>query len=483
MDLLLDYTPPPIVEKFMLEESFGRLIAGPVGSGKTHGIIVEILRRISSQAPGRDGLRHSRWAIIRQTLKQIKDTVLPDIERLLQGIENVRVSDSTIRIWYGDIRAVILLVPLEDLKDQRRLLSSQLTGVWISECIEIAIELLGPISGRLGRFPTGAFGVPTWTGIIADTNFPLEGSDWHKFMESPPVDWRVFKQPGGLAEGAENLMWLNQTEETLKLPEDDPVRLARGIAYYIRLMNNSTPEYTNRYVHAQYGTDPSGTAVYRETFTRAFHTVEQIEPTPGRMIIVGQDFGRNPCAIITQLDHLGRLLVLEEIISLEMGLQSHLTERLRPALNQERYYGCPVLVVGDPAGRAKSSLFEINEFDLLKSFRFAAFPAPTNDPEPRIQSVEGFLHGQYKGSGRMLIDKRYCPTTIEGFVGGYKYAKLKDGEMKAKPDKNKWSHVHDALQYACLVAGSPGSYSMGLSRAARGQMSMPQKAVPARAWT
>lgn len=478
----LSYSPPRTMEKFIASPSFGRLVAGPVGSGKTYGCIVELLRRCCEQEPGLDGLRHSRWAIVRQTLKQIKETLLPDIQRMMQGIEEFRVSDSSIRIWFADIRCTILLVPMEDVRDQQRLLSSQLTGVWISEAIEIDIELIGPISGRLARYPSGAHGTPTWTGIIADTNFPIEGSSWYDFMENPPITWSIFKQPSGLAKDAENLPWLNQTAETLKLPEDHPVRIALGRAYYQRLMDGSSDSYIRRYVKAEYGPDPSGTAVFGSTFKRNWHVVDNLEPVPSKMLMIGQDFGRNPAALICQMDHKGRLLVLEEIDSLEIGLLLHLTTRLRPALMDLKYFGKPIVLIGDPAGGAKDSLYEINSFDMLTNNHFNAYPAPTNDPDTRVRAVEDFLLGQRDGGPAILFDAAKCPRTIQGLSGAYKYEKSRDGELKPKPDKKRWSHLMDALQYVCLVANSPGAY-MSSMRTAMPRHREKRNPMPVRAWT
>jgi hypothetical protein len=61
------------------------------------------------------------------------------------------------------------------------------------------LMLLVPISGRLGRYPSGAKGTPTWHGFIADTNFPTEMTPWHTYMENPPLGVQIFKQPSGLA--------------------------------------------------------------------------------------------------------------------------------------------------------------------------------------------------------------------------------------------------------------------------------------------
>jgi hypothetical protein len=41
----LEYTAPPTLARFMKSNAFGRIAAGPVGSGKTTACIVELLRR------------------------------------------------------------------------------------------------------------------------------------------------------------------------------------------------------------------------------------------------------------------------------------------------------------------------------------------------------------------------------------------------------------------------------------------------------
>jgi hypothetical protein len=321
----INYDAPPTCAHFMKDAQFGRLIAGPVGSGKTTACIFELLRRACEQAPAPDGIRYTRFAILRQTLSQLKQTVLKDITEWLSGICEYKVSDNTITIRFGDVKSEWILIPLEDIEDQRRLLSMQLTGAWISEAIEIQLSLIDPIAGRCGRYPSAAMGGATWFGIIADTNMPSEGSDWHKFMtESKPDHWAVFIQPGGLDEDAENLNWLTQTNETLKLPIDDPERLAQGRRYYERLAQSNGADWVRRYVHAQFGDDPSGTAVFRETFKSAFHVVDEVEPVVGHPLLIGQDFGRDPCTLICQIDHRGRLLVLEEVIAADIGLETHI---------------------------------------------------------------------------------------------------------------------------------------------------------------
>src|SRR5262245_2153981 len=273
--------------------SFARFIVGPVGSGKTTGCIFELLKHCARQRPGLDGKRRTRWAIVRQTLEQLRMTVLLDILSWLRPIAHYKVSDKLVIIEFGDVYSEWFLIPLEDPEDQRRLLSMQLTGAWLSEAIEMSPDLVPAIAGRCGRFPSAADGGATWFGLIGDTNAPTDGSDWWRLFEDDrPPDWQIFWQPGGLEPTAENLNYLLQTPETLVLPLDDPRRLAQGRTYYERLARGHNIDWVNRYVHAQYGADPSGAAVWRGSFRRAFHVKQSLEPVPGYPLLIGQDFGR-----------------------------------------------------------------------------------------------------------------------------------------------------------------------------------------------
>lgn len=448
----INYTAPPTCARFMKSEAFTRVIAGPVGSGKTTACLFELFRRTCEQAPAPDGYRYTRFAIVRQTLKQLKDTVLKDVTGWLEGIAEFKVSDNTIYISIGDIKSEWLLIPLDNPEDQRRLLSLQLTGAWMSEAIEMDVGLMSPLAGRLGRYPGPNLGGASWFGMIADTNMPAEGTPWHKFMIEPPADAQIFIQPGGMSEEAENLEWLTQTPETLRLPVSHPERIAQGRTYYERFIRSNSPDWCTRYVHAQFGADPSGTAVFRESFKMGWHVFDEVMPVSSHPLLIGLDFGRDPCAVICQPDHRGRLLVLEEIVAEDIGLELQLQRGIKPILMSERYIGRPVIIVGDPAGTSKSTLYEETSFDLIKREGLHAYPAPTNDIDRRIGAVESWLLGSRDQGPAMLIDRQRCPTLIRALAGGYRYAKTRNGVRRTVPDKNEYSHIIDALQYACVTA-------------------------------
>jgi hypothetical protein len=440
----------------MKSDAFGRIAAGPVGSGKTTACVLELLRRALQQAPAEDGYRYTRFAIVRQTLKQLKDTVLKDCESWLSGLGAWKVSESTYYLNFNNVKSEWIFIPLENAEDQARLLSMQLTGAWLSECIEMNLDVIGPVSGRLGRYPSGKRGSPTWFGIIADTNMPTEMTPWHMFMEGLPPNWQKWVQPSGLAPAAENLNYLVQTDQTRSLPLDHAVRLAQGRKYYERFveMYGEDSDWVNRYVKAQYGNDPSGAAVFRESFRPDFHIVNDTLLIPGYPLLVGQDFGRNPWSLICQMDHMGRLLIHEEVPATNTGLEKHVNQSLRPRLMQDRYLGYRVAVIGDPAGVAKGSVAEESCFDALKRLGFSAFPAPTNDIAPRIRAVEALLARQTNGGPTLLINRAGCPMLCRAMSGGYRYKKTKEGALKPKPDKDDkegFSHIADTLQYVALV--------------------------------
>jgi hypothetical protein len=463
----LIFTAPPTLAKFMKSKAFGRIVLGPIGSGKTSACIIELLKLACTQTPAPDGFRYTRFAIVRQTLQQLKSTVLQDYETWLtaNGLGGWKVSESCYHLAFDDVRSEHIFIPLEDAKDQSRLLSMQLTGAFLSEVTEVDLNVLGPISGRLGRYPSGARGNPSWFGWIADSNFPVEMGQWHSFIENAPRDVQIFKQPSGVSQEAENLNFLTQTDETKKLPIDHPVRIAQGRRYYERLVDiyGIESDWVKRYVFAQYGDDPSGAAVFKNTFKSSFHMVDDTLVIPGYPLLVAQDFGRNPWSLICQPDHLGRLLVHEEIPGINVGLELHVNQNLRPRLMQSKYLGTKIAVVGDPSGVAKGSIAEESCFDALKRMGLSAFPAPTNDIEPRIRAVEALLARQTNGGPTLLINRNGCPWLCRAMSGGYRFAKTKQGGiMKSVPDKDyggdfmgtkvAFSHVVDDLQYACLVA-------------------------------
>jgi hypothetical protein len=468
------FTPPPTLAKFMLSDARVRVVTGPVGSGKTTACIYEILRRAGQQQPWQ-GVRRVRVAIIRQTLSQIKNTVLRDMREVFEPVVDYRVSESAVYIHAGDLRLEILLLPLDTPEDQKRLLSTQLTFAFINEALEIDPELVTAILGRCGRYPSKAMGGPTWYGVFADSNPGVIGSPWYELLVNKlPEGWAYFEQPtpvdvdGNPLPGAENI---------LNLPENYYRNLLQGHG-----IGATLSPWAERYVLGHWASSLDGQGVFSRSFNPGFHLSQSpLVPQRGRAVVVGLDCARNGAAVAVQIDTFGRLLVLDEAYALNTGLELFLKDKVRPLLASERYAGCPVVVVADPSGVARSQIGEESSFDCIRKMGFACYPASSNRIEPRLRAVESWLLQQRNGKAALLIDSQRCPTLVQAMRGSYRYRVKKDGELEDTPEKkHPESDLCDAMQYACMGT-STGAYGRILRSFAPAPAPVPPLA--ASSWT
>jgi hypothetical protein len=440
----IEYSPPATVERMMLDDtSLVRVLVGPVGSGKSMGAIMEILRRSRQQAPHADGCRYTRFAIVRNTLQQLRTTVLTDIQQYLGPMISYFVTDSTIRIRakLPDGTTVVsdwLMIPLDTADDQKRLLSMQLTGAWINECREVPIEIVSALLGRLGRYPSKIMGGPSWFGLIADSNPWDTDSPYHERLVLDPLPgWTLYHQPSGIGPAAEN---------TENLPPN----------YYENLANGRDDDWSAVHVESQWGTSNAGQAVFRRSFHVPTHVLDLKRiVNPFRPIMVAMDFGRTPAALIGQVSVNGQAQIFEEITTEDMGLIQMVEELLKPVLFGEPYAGKRVFVVADPAGRQKSQLTEESNFDVLKELGLLAYPASTNNLSPRLQAVEKLLRSTIMGEPALQISRTGCPKLIRALGNKYRYRRKRTGDIEDTPEKSHpWSDVADALQYFCLGANA-----------------------------
>jgi hypothetical protein len=437
----LIFKPPATIESFMFSDKRFRVVRGPVGSGKSSGMVMELLRRASMQAPDpNDGIRRSRGVIVRNTLPQLKATSLKTVRELLGPIIDWRPSDNTIWIRQGDIEAEWILMPLDTPDNVQRLLSLDLTYAWLSELRELQPQIMMDVFSRCGRYPSMMHGGPSWYGVIGETNSFDEDSPWNKILEEKELDgrelpeatWGYWVQPGAREPGAEN-------RENL-VP-----------GYYEDLIESNSPAWVEQYVDNIIAPSLSGEAVFRSSFRRKFHVASHdLLPIPSTMLVIGMDFGRNPAAVLTQMDPHGRLIVLYEVYAENMGVEQFCNTLLRPLLAQPHLQRLPVGVVGDPSGIARSQIGEESVFQALKRLGFAAQQAQTNSIDPRLRAVEKWFLQQREGGAAILISPA-CTMLVRALQSKYRYAKKKDGELQPQPEKSHpWSDLADAFQYGVL---------------------------------
>jgi hypothetical protein len=93
-------------------------------------------------------------------------------------------------------------------------------------------------------------------------------------------------------------------------------------------------------------------------------------------------------------------------------------------------------------------------------------------------AVEALLTQQVDGEPALLVSPT-CRKILQGFRYGYRYKLNRQGHQDNKPDKNEFSHPHDAVQYLCLVASSNQLVGGELAHRRRRDV----KAVSAAGWT
>lgn len=424
---------------FFLARHNGRVFVTG-NSGKSSAMVVEILRRGAQQAPDpTDGIRRTRWAIVRNTLPQLKDTCLKTMREMLGPIMDYRVSERTVWFRFGDIEIECLLMPLDTPEDVKRLLSLDLTGGWVSELREIPLQIVLDVFSRCGRFPSQRRAGASWYGVIGETNSFNEESEWNAVLEEKdlkgkplPDSWDYFVQPGAREPNAENRE-----------------NLIAG--YYENLIDSNSPQWVEQYVDNLIAPSLAGEAVFRSSFKDSFHVADHdLLPVPGTLAIAGMDFARHPAAVITQMDPKGRLLILEEAYGDNMGVEQFINTEFRPIFSRPEFARIPVGVCGDPAGVARSQVGEESVFGALKRLGLSAQPAQTNSIDPRLRAVERWLLQQRDGGPAVLISPR-CTRLIQALRSKYRYAKKKDGDLQPLPEKrHPWSDLADAFQYACL---------------------------------
>lgn len=462
------YKPTATQKAFMLDESYVRVLAGPVGGGKSVTCVHELVRLACGQAPNAKGIRKTRAVIVRNTADQLalttRKTVFDWLPPGEAGVWRSVEKTFTLKAALPDgtmVESEWLFIALDTPDDIRKALSLETTFVWGNESRELHMDVVDSLLGRLNRYPSMKDGGPTRSCALFDTNMPDEDTAWQDKMENPPSNWAVYKQPAAIikpevyvdrfGDDPEDILLDKDGEPWVVNPEcDNYAHLPKQ--YYPNLIPGKTEDWLRVYLRSEYGRSLSGTPVYEKTFVPDFHIASgPLVPikAPGYPIIIGVDFGRTPAAVFKQRDPRGRVLTLGEVTSENMGIETFIRTKLNPYI-ANNFQGHTFVCAPDPAGFAKQQVGEMSMVDILKEAGFHCVKPTTNDPEKRIQAVERLLCQQVEGKAMYLVDPK-CTTLVKGFKFGYRYKIKRNGDQEDKPDKNPFSHVHDANQYADMV--------------------------------
>jgi hypothetical protein len=465
-----------VLQSLMLSTAHVQIICGPVGSGKSKTCGLKLWAIANAQKPGPDGIRRTRFAVVRSTYPQLRTTTLrtwlDTFPEQIYGAFKWTQPPTQIVRW-GDVEMQVDFLALDKPEDISKLRSGEYTGFFFNELQYFIKEIFDEATSRAGRYPAIKDGGPTWHGVVADMNVP-DQDHWIALMQGMvpwpegmlddernalawPLQWDFFIQPPGLIEvrredgvvigyddnpQAENLKWLPP-------------------GYYGGLIAGKSRAWIKSRVLNEIALVVDGEPVW-PAFRRELHVAKDIlHPVPGHPIWIGADFGRSPAVLFGQTVN-NRVSILEEMQGSNIsavGFAPLVKRRL-----EQKYFGYTFVAYGDPKGQDKSQSDERTAYDIFRSHGIDMKPAPVkmNNVETRIAAVDYILGQLYDGRPRLQISPS-CRTLIAGMEGGYCYdRKVRSSEIKTEPSKNRFSHLCDSLQYLCIALGE-GRAMVGLT--------------------
>jgi hypothetical protein len=463
----INYFPSPTFEDFHRDDTEVRGVGGPINSGKSSGMCMEVFTRAMRQHAYR-GVRRSRWAIVRNTYNELKSTTIKTwLDWVPESLGVIKMtSPPTVTVQIPDIgdgtsmHLEVIFLALDREEDEKKLRSLELTGVWINEAQFAQEKILETALSRTARYPkvdTDNNGEPiqgsgcSWSGMILDFNLTdMEHHIYKAFVLEKRPTWKLWLQPPAILEAQDpafpddktKVVWVgNPQAENIKYS-------AKGYDYYLTKVASMKRSQILVEFCGKWGVSQVGQPVFAETYDDDVHAPEE-EPKYDNTLplYLAIDFGLHPGIVFGQMSRTGTLNILAEIAPSEpsgVSLEELLSDYYRPYVLEHFIGAKNIYGWGDPAGRGRSANDKVSPYMVMKKYGIICQPASTNSFLPRKEAVETFL---MKRNGFVLARK--CVKLRKGFLGTYGYKKV-NGIAKTEPEKTAESHPHDALQYLCL---------------------------------
>lgn len=478
--------PGPVAARYIKSRGPIDLIMGPAGSGKTFGSCIKGPDLASSYFPVcRDGIIRVKVAALRTQYRDLARSLLstwhnemlfpekhPFTVEYKGGIDRPvthRLEWETIRNHSRvKVEFTMEFGAIGDANIEQFIKGYEVSAAYLNEADLFDRRALPLMWQRTGRYPPvsmiddvemdrvvtpyrkklQALGVPiddteTLLPRVAygDFNPPdIDNYLYEDCVEKPNPLYNFFKQPGGLTAHAEN-------------------RSGKPRSSYELEARTMDAHDKRRFVDGEFGYTREGDPIYPQ-FALDLHVADQwLKPVENLPILLGFDLGGSPACVVAQPMPDGQLRLLREICC-EPGAGPVTIGRLTRDLLLTEFRGNAIAGAWiDPSGfygadRQSGQLAAAEIVAQMLGLNIQ--PGPSQEPGFRIEGVRWFLEGLIDGrTPRLLVDPR-CKTIIGGFVAHYMLTKqASSGSTNLLvPVKNRYSHIHDAIQY--LVTGWRG---------------------------
>lgn len=453
--------PGPVSAAFMQSDQFVRAIKGPYGSAKTSSAMVDILFKAIRQPRCLDGKRHHKALLLRDTYRDLYKTTLPtwfswfpkELGDFVGGTDRPFTHTIEFEDKFGIIKLTVEGAAIGEHKAEDVLDGYEPTQVFLNAASSLNEDVLRYMIGRMGRYPTAMMlpaGVRAWTGISLDFN-PPDTDHWlyKRFVEMELSNHVLFDQPGGRDPAAENVKNLD--------PE-----------YYDRMIEGNEAWWTRRFVDNQWGYSREGEPVYPQYDDTIHCAPVKLSPLPDRPIGIGIDGGKTlrPAIIFGQIDQEGCWRLIDELVPGRCGA-SACSDKFN-ALRTEKYSNFEFYAFGDPtiadgADRENGELAWSDTFYARTGIHIEL--APSNELGLRLDAVKDALERRLPGGRPGLQMDPSMKILRKGFASHYRMKRVRTAStdrFEDKPEKNDFSHPHDALQY--LILGREGAQAVKSGR-------------------
>lgn len=456
----------PTLHEMALDPARVKIICGPAGSAKTSGIIWQLLIKALEQKPSSDGVRYSRALVVRNTNIMLRSTTIPSFKTMLGNLMTFRLGSyplmGHLRCDLNDGTKVhfdVEFMAFDDEKSQNKLLGCEPTFAFVDEVSEIPESLIFAIDRRLGRYPSGRFGRPSWVGLMAATNGPLKNHwlyEWYlgkKDKEFAMMSENIgrpyfsfYKQPAALLRQPDGTWKPNPKCENIK-------NLPNGFGYYYAQLG-ADEQKIKAYVEGDFADLVTGKVVFPE-FNSERHIIPSFNVPAGAPLYLGFDFGRTPVCTIYTATAGGRMILIDEVMGEDMSIETLVTEHLRPLLRQKYPNNLVNGAWGDPSGGVSAQSVELSPFDVLLNNGIPIENPGTNKLQPRLEVVKQYLTKLDRGGQPMFQVTENCKYFIEAIKYNYIYESVrgKNDVVRDTPTKSHegWcSDLIDSCQYALM---------------------------------
>ena len=447
----IEFVMPPTISRFVATHGKSKYLQGPFGSSKT---VSALMERVTVGIEFYANYPHltRRTLVVRNTRNELRDTTHRSFMEWF-GNQGEWLETKN-RFTFYVTGHEFLFYGLDRPQDVRKVLSLEITDFVIDEASQIEHEIFLGLMGRVGRYPKMK-GKAT-ADIDLDpcginVSNPPEDDSWlvEEYETDPKEGYYAFYQPPGIVDTGVDIVTNPKAENTENLPFN----------YYVDLYNQyaARPDLQQRYVMGKRAVLVRGKAVYGGEFDKSWHITTQKPVVPdGCKVVAGWDNSGNvPACVVGFRNPNGRLDIVQEFTTDRSGIVEF-GQAVTRWRNVE-YPGHETVDVSDPAGHAQFSspdggltsnaqlMLEKCGVSLLKGVQ--AF-------QIRREAVSELLRTRLDGGPALRIYAPGCPRLIAALEGGYCYTKLPDNRgYSPDPQKNRYAHVAEALQYLCSWVG------------------------------